>query len=181
VRTIAAYVADWYKGGTPSIDLLWSRAAGKLENEYRLALMAQRAQVLKSVSPDAGIKLASAIVAAAGGSNSPELINLVEKSFRAPAMKVDLLRRMDTSNYSLEQLIASVRKCTLVKSAFDVPFQKSEDKTRFELDTVPLSVLSFTKVPVKDPMLNFKANFGSAFSVKGPPVNKPKDPFGFNF
>lgn len=163
------------------IGLLWSRAAIKLENEYRLALMDDREKILSSVSPDAHVKLASRMSEAAGCSNSPELINLIEKALRAPMMKVDLLRRMDVSNYSLTQLIESVKRCTLVKSAFDIPFEKIDDKTRFELDTVPLSILGFTRRPVKDPVRKFQADFGASFSIKGPPVNKPKDPFGFNF
>jgi len=143
--------------------------------------MDQREKILKSVPLDCHVKLVASIVAAAGGANSPELVNLVEKAFRAPMMKIDLLRRMDTSNYSLEQLVASVKKCTLVKSAFDIPFEKEGRKDSFELDTVPLSVLNFTRVPVKDPVRKFQADFGASFSIKGPPVNKPKDPFGFNF
>lgn len=107
------------------------------------------------------------------------LLNLVEKSFFRPILKVQLMRGMDVSNYSLDQLIISVKRCELLKMEFDFDIEKRAKN--YELDTLPLSVLKFTRVPEKDPMLNFAANYGKAFSVKGPPVNKPKDPFGFNF
>jgi len=143
--------------------------------------MDKRARILSSISLDAHVKAAKTVATEAGASNSIELINLIEKALRAPMMKVQLLKGMDVSNYPLDKLIDSVKRCQLIKNQFDIPLVKKDDQTRFELDTVPLSVLDFTKSPVKDPKRNFDANFGASFSMKGPPVNKPKDKFGFNF
>jgi hypothetical protein len=66
-----------------------------------------------------------------------------------------------------------------VKSFDYSPEKKNSDS--HELDSLPLSALRFTREPEVAPKMKFNALFGSAFSKEGPPINKPKDAFGFDF
>jgi len=97
-----------------------------------------------------------------------------------PILKLGMFKGMNTSNWTLDQLVKSIKRCEMLKKSFEVSFGTNES-SHYELDTIPLSALSFTKTPDRSPMLNFQANFGSSFSSEGPPINKPKDKFGFDF
>jgi len=143
--------------------------------------MDKRARILESIPLDAHVKTARVLAEAAGGLKSVELLLLIEKALRAPMMKLQLMKQMDVKNYTLDQLVSSIKRSELLKMQFEFPLDRKDDPTRFELDTVPLSVLEFTRRPVKDPVRNFDAMFGASFSSKGPPVSKPKDKFGFDF
>lgn len=149
--------------------------------------MKERSRILNSIPLDSHIKVTQMILKEAGiGSCSVTLTNLVEKAFFGPIFKVSLFKNRNASNDTLGELITSISRCTLLSKSFEFSPKKVNSQL-YELATVPLSVLKFTRTPVKDPMLNFKANFGNMSSRDGPPLNTSKGDkafnlgFGFNF
>jgi len=114
------------------------------------------------------------------GSRSVTLLTLLDKALLRLALEIRWYHYKDPKNSTLSDLVQSVKGLELLKKAFEFsPIKKSSNS--IELDTLPFNALKFTRAPKVEPEMKASALFGMSFSKEGPPLNKPKDKFGFDF
>jgi hypothetical protein len=92
---------------------------------------------------------------------------------------MDVLKGRDYSNDTLSQLLGWLERIISVSTQLEPPKYSKEEKY-IDKDVLSLQILSLVPKSKlrKDP---FEQMFGKKVAMDAPPVNKPKDKFGFDF